>query len=250
MKFRILYALFLAAGLQASAQKSIRDSSISFFMLGASFQYQVPGGDMADRFGNNYNVGGFLNYKLANNWMIGLEGDFLFADKVEEDGILDSISTDDGYIIGESGEYATVYLYERGFHLLVKVGKVIPVFGPNKNSGLLLTAGAGFLQHKIKIDVDKEDVPELSNEYKKGYDRLSNGPAITEGISYMHCGSKRLINFSVGFEFTQAFTQCRRDYNFDQMKKDTTKRLDLLYGVRLTWFFPIYRTAANSFFYY
>jgi len=228
----------------------MRDSSISFVMLGPSFQYQAPGGDMADRFGNNYNVGAFLNYKFARNWMLGIESDFLFADNVKEEGILDGISTDDGNIIGESGEFATVYLYERGFHILAKAGKVFPLFGPNKNSGLLLSAGVGFLQHKIKIDVDKEDVPELSKEYKKGYDRLSNGPALTEGISYLHCGSKRLINFSLGFECTQAFTQCRRDYNFDQMKKDTTKRLDLLYGIRFTWFFPIYRTAANSFFYY
>jgi hypothetical protein len=250
MKFRTVLALILAFGFQAFSQKSMRDSSISFVMLGPAFQYQIPGGDMADRFGNNYNIGGFLNYKFANNWLISLEGNFLFADKVKEDGIFDSISTDNGYIIGESGEYATVYLYQRGFDFILKAGKIFPVFGPNKNSGLLLTAGAGFLQHKIKIDVDKEDVPELSDEYKKGYDRLSNGPAITEGISYLHCGSKRLINFSIGFECTQAFTQNRRDYNFDQMKKDTAKRLDLLYGIRLTWFFPIYKTAANSFFYY
>ena len=59
----------------------------------------------------------------------------------------------------------------------------------------------------------------MSKEYKKGYDRLTNGPAITEGISYLHCGSKRLINFSLGLECTQGFTQNRRDYNFDQMKK-------------------------------
>ena len=205
---------------------------------------------MADRFGNNYNIGAFLNYKFSNNWLIGVESDFLFADNIKEEGILAGISTDDGHIIGESGEFATVYLYERGFHILAKVGKVFPVFGPNKNSGILVYAGAGFLQHKIKIDVDKEDVPELSKEYKKGYDRLSNGPAITEGVSYLHCGSKRLINFSLGIECTQAFTQNRRDYNFDQMKKDTTKRLDLLFGVRFTWFFPLYKSAANAYFYY
>src|SRR5690349_2434548 len=122
MKFRVIFVFLFAFSLIASAQKSMRDSSISFVMLGPAFQYQAPGGDMADRFGNNYNVGAFLNYKFASNWMLGVEGDFLFADKVKENGILDNISTDDGYIIGESGEYATVYLYERGFHLLVKGG--------------------------------------------------------------------------------------------------------------------------------
>jgi hypothetical protein len=243
------FLILLFAAPYVFSQKSIRDSSIAFTMLGASFQYQMPGGDLADRFGNNFNVGGFLNYKFANNWLIGLDGCFLFADKIKENGILDSLATDQGYIIGESGEYAKVYLYERGYMFSLKAGRLFNVVGPNKNSGLLLTLGAGFLEHKIKIDVDKDDVPELTKEYKKGYDRLTNGLAITENASYVHCSNRRLINFMIGIECTQAFTQNRRDYNFDQMKKDTKQRLDLLFGIKACWFFPIYRHAATSYYY-
>ena len=249
MKSRLFTLVLLLSVHSSYSQKSIRDSSISFTMLGASFQYQVPGGDMADRFGDNYNAGGFLNYKFVNNWLIGLDGNFLFADKVRENGILDSISTDQGFIIGESGEYAKVYLYERGFQFTLKAGRLFNFFGPNKNSGILVTAGAGLLQHKIRIEVDKDDVPELSNEYKKGYDRMSNGLALTENISYMYCGNKRLLNFMIGIECTQAFTQNRRSYNFDQQSRVTKKRLDLLYGVRVAWFFPLYRHAATSYYY-
>jgi hypothetical protein len=250
MKSRLLIIFMLLASIQSYSQKSIKDSCISFTLLGASFQYQFPGGDMADRFVDNFNAGGFLSYKFSNNWLIGLDGGFLFADKVKENNILDSISTDDGFIIGESGEYAKVYLYERGYQFTLKAGRVFNFFGPNKNSGILFTAGAGFLEHKIRIDVDKDDVPALSDDYKKGYDRLTNGLAITEGISYMHCGNKRLINFMIGLECTQAFTQNRRDYNFDQMRKDTKKRIDLLYGIKVAWFFPLYRHAATSYYYY
>ena len=249
MKFRLTIIILLAFTGISVAQKSVKDSSIAFTMLGASFQYQVPGGDLAERFGNNYNTGGFLNYKFANKWLIGLDGSFLFADKIKENGILDSIATDDGFIIGESGEFAKVYLYERGFMFSLKAGRLFSVVGPNKNSGFLVTAGAGFLQHKIRIDVDKDDVPELSKDYKKGYDRLTNGLALTQSISYMHCGNRRLINFLIGFEFTEAFTKNRRDYNFDQMKKDTKNRLDLLYGVKVAWFFPLYKHAATSYYY-
>lgn len=249
MKFRFCCLAFLFWVQISYAQKSVKDSSIAFTMLGASFQYQFPGGDLAERFGNNMNAGGFLNYKFANNWLIGLDGNFLFADKVREDGILDSISTDAGFIIAETGEYAKVYLYERGFQFTLKAGKLIPILGPNKNSGILVTAGAGLLQHKIKIDVDKDDVPELSREYKKGYDRMSNGLALTEGISYMHCSNRRLLNFMIGFECTQAFTQNRRSYNFDTMQRDTKKRIDLLYGVKVAWFFPLYRHSVNTFYY-
>jgi hypothetical protein len=250
MRHLAVLIFFLATLTKANAQKSVRDSSISFTMLGASFQYQVPGGDMARRFGNNFNVGGLLNYKFANNWLIGLDGGFLFAETVREDDILDGLETKDGYIISESGEYATIYLFQRGYMFSLKAGKVLNLFGPNKNSGLLLSAGAGFLEHKIKIEVDKEDVPALTKEYRKGYDRLSNGLALTEGIMYLHCGNRRLINFMIGFELTQAFTQNRRDYNFDQMKKDDSSRLDLLYGLKFCWFFPIYRHAATNYYYY
>ncbi|MEO8088133.1 MAG: hypothetical protein ABI763_15035 [Bacteroidota bacterium] len=250
MKFRITLVCLVFSFHASFSQKSVKDSCISFTILGASFQYQVPGGDMAKRFGDNFNAGGFLNYKFSNNWLIGLDGYFLFADKIKENSILDNISTSDGFIIGESGEYAKVYLYERGFQFVLKAGKIFSVFAPNKNSGIMFTAGAGFLQHKIRIDVDKDDVPELTNDYKKGYDRLTNGLAITENLSYLYCSNKRLLNFSLGLEFTQAFTQNRRDYNFDQMKKDTQKRIDLLYGIKLCWFFPLYSHAATSFYYY
>lgn len=103
MKSRIFLFLFLFSTLHSYSQKSVRDSSISFVMLGASFQYQIPGGDMADRFGNNYNAGGFLNYKFASNWVIELDGGFLFAENVREDNILDGLKTKDGELIGESG---------------------------------------------------------------------------------------------------------------------------------------------------
>lgn len=249
MKFRLSLLLLIIFAVPVFSQKSIRDSSISFTMLGASFQYQFPGGDMADRFGNNMNAGGYLYYKFASNWLIGLDGNFLFADNVKEDGILDSISTDEGFIIGETGEYAKVYLYQRGFQFSLKAGKLFNLFGPNKNSGILVTAGAGLLQHKIRIDVDKDDVPELSREYRKGYDRMSNGLALTEGISYMHCSNRRLLNFMIGIECTQAFTQNRRSYNYDTMERDTKKRLDLLFGIRAAWFFPLYRHSVNTYYY-
>jgi hypothetical protein len=246
-----LFAFFILLIFQSQksiAQKNITDS-ISFAMIGASGQYQLPGGDLADRFGYNFNVGGFFNWKLKNNWLFGVDGDFIFGNQLKEDGILDNLSTSDGNIISGDGTYAIIHLYERGLMFSAKAGKVLHFFGANPNSGLLVTAGAGLLQHKIRIDVKDNTVEELSPEYKKGYDRLTNGLSLTEFVGYMHCGNNRLINFFAGFEFTQAFTQNRRDFNFDTMTKDNTKRLDMLMGIKAGWFFPLYKHAVNQYYY-
>ena len=74
--------------LSASAQYSIRDSSISFPMIGVTFSYELPAADMADRFGSNFSFGGVFQWKLKSNWLIGFEGNFIFSDEVKENKIL------------------------------------------------------------------------------------------------------------------------------------------------------------------
>ena len=244
-----MFFSFLLGFSHCFAQKSIRDSAIAFPMIGASFQYQVPGADMAKRFKNNFNLGMLFQWKLKSNWIFGVEGNFLFAENIKETDNLAPIATSEGQIIDQAGTYANVLLQERGILIYGKAGKVFPIFGPNPNSGLVATVGVGVLQHKIRIET-RDDVPQLADDYKKGYDRLSNGLSLTEFIGYMHFGNSRLINFSAGFEFTQGFTKNRRDYNFDTMMKDNTKRLDLLSGIKLSWFFPLYKHAATAYYSY
>lgn len=234
---------------QAKAQFNVRDSAVSFVMLGGTFAYQVPGGDLAKRFGNNFNVGGTFQWKTKKNWIFGIDGDFLFSDQVKEKNILDKISTSQGFIIGEDGYYADIFLYERGFMFSAKAGKIFPVIGPNPNSGLMATLGVGLLQHKIRIEDKGNTAPQLSDEYKQGYDRLTNGLSLTEFIGYVNFGNHRLVNFSGGFEFTQAFTKNRRDFNFDTMMKDDKSRLDLLFGIRVAWIIPLYKRMPREFYY-
>jgi hypothetical protein len=246
MKKIIFFFLFTLVVKASFAQKSIRDS-ISFPMIGASGQFQLPGGDLEKRFGNNFNAGGFFQLKLKSNWLFGIDGYFLFSDQVKENPFI-NLQTDEGYIVASNGLYADYAIYERGFLFSAKAGKVFNFIGQNPNSGLMTTVGAGLLQHKIRIEVKDNNVPQLNGDYKKGYDRLTNGLAITEFIGYLHCGNNRLINFFAGVELTQAFTKSRRDWNFDTMMKDDANRMDLLYGIKVGWFFPIYKHAATSYY--
>ena len=157
--------------------------------------------------------------------MYGIDGSYIFGNNISESGILDSIVTSDGQIINSNGQYATVRQFERGFTVMGKFGKLFSVLGPNKNSGIFCLGGLGFLQHKIRIDDIGNSSPQLSKEYKKGYDRMTNGIAASEFVGYKYLSNKRMVNFFFGFEFYQAFTKSRRSWDYDLMRADTTNKI-------------------------
>ncbi len=249
MKSLRLLFLFLIVHSVVSGQTSIKDTSLSFSTIGITFNYQYPGADMAKRFGNNFAFGTEFQWKFKSNWIAGIEGRFFFSDHVKESSILDGFKTSDGNIIDGNGQYGTVLLYERGLQLNLKGGKILPFIGPNPNSGLMLTAAVGYLQHKIWIDTPGSPIPFLEGEYKKGYDRLSSGLALTEFIGYINFSNRKLVNFYGGLEFTQAFTKNRRQLNFDTGLKDDSSRLDLLFGIHLGWMFPLYKRVADKYYF-
>lgn len=227
----------------------VKDSSLTIPLIGVSYSYQIPGGDLASRFGNNSNIGvGFL-IKTKKNWILGAQGAFIFGPNVKEN-VLKNISTvEEGAVIDKNGQFANVRISEKGFTATLSGGKLFPL-GGNPNSGLMLIANVGLLQHKIRIESVGSNAPQLDANYKKGYDRLSNGAAFSEFIGYLFLSNNRLMNFFGGFEFTQAFTQNRRSFDFDLMRKDNTKRTDLLYGIRAGWIMPLYKRNPEAVYYY
>lgn len=245
--FTLSFLCFLS--FQSLAQINVKDSSLSVSIISAHYKLMSPGADMADRFGINSGAGLDWMHKFKNNFVIGAEFSYIFGNNIREESILAGLATEKGYIINQHGQYADVRLYERGFTSYAKIGKMFPVLGPNKNSGILVTVGGGFIQHKVRIETIGNDVPQLSDEYRKGYDRLTNGFAMQEFIGYMHLDNKRLLNFYIGAEFNQGFTQSRRDFNFDTMTKDTQKRRDYLSGIRVGFMFPLYKRVPKEFYY-
>ena len=136
---------------------------------------------------------------------------------------------------------------------MFKGGKVFPhllgkkkTIGPNENSGIIVTGGVGMLMHKIHITGTS---PQLTEEYKKGYDRLTFGVATSEFVGYFHMSNNRMLNFYFGVEFVQGWTVNRRGYNFDEMSTDTEKRLDHLSGFKVGWVLPLYKRVADEFYF-
>ena len=233
-------------------QVDISDTTIHIPMFYASFSYQVPGGDLADRFGANANIGGGFQWKTNTNWVFGGDFNYIFGSTIKiEDELMSNLRTESGHYIDQAGNFGIVNNYERGYFVSLKVGKVIPVLSPNPNSGILLMAGVGYVQHKIRIEVTDNNIPQLMGDYKKGYDRLTGGISLSQFIGYMFFSNSKLANFYGGFEVTEAFTKPLRDVNFDTRKPDeVSNRLDLFFGVRVAWIIPLMKRLPDKVYYY
>jgi hypothetical protein len=251
MRFYILsIIILLSAGLKGQAD--ISDTTLSIPMFYATYSYQFPGGDMADRFGNNSSIGGGFSWKTTQNWIVGAEFNFLFGNDVKvADQIMGNLKTEEGSIINMAGNYASYSIYERGYYISARVGKLIPVLNPNPNSGITLIGSLGYLQHKIRIEVADNTAPQLQDDYKKGYDRLAGGFAASQFIGYTYLSNSRLMNFYFGFEINEAWTKALRDVNFDTgLPDETQNRLDILYGIKVAWIVPLFKRMPEKYYYY
>ncbi|HHS95413.1 MAG TPA: hypothetical protein ENJ45_02405 [Phaeodactylibacter sp.] len=232
--------------LQAQNRQSTNEGRA--LLLDFHYGAAVPGGDLKDRFGHNFDAGAGIEWMLNDaNWILGVGGGILFGNKLKED-VLANIRTPEGQIISSNGSWAQIVLRERGFHVEGRIGKLIPLMKDNHRSGLRLVLGIGFLQHKIRVQDDPQAfVPQIAGAYRKGYDRLTNGWMLSQFVGYQHLAKNRLINFYAGFEFKQAFTRNRRDWDFlSEAASDKNLRKDLMWGLKVGWILPFYISKAYA----
>lgn len=250
MKKLILLAIFgLFLSFTSKAQLSPKDSTLRITLVKAGVSFHLPGADLLKRFGPSFMIELGVERKLPNYLLWDISGGYIFGNTMNETGILKNISTSSGGLINESGIFGVYSLFERGFTVTGNIGKLFP-YGPNPNSGFVIKGGAGFLQHKIRIESNKSFIPQITGDYRKGYDRLSNGMTLHQTFGYQYLSDNRMVNVFFGLDFYQAFTQNRRSINFDTMKRDDSKRIDLLSGLRLNWILPLYKKSAKDYFYF
>ncbi len=250
MRKIVVVVLFILGGTGVLRAQSIKDTSLLMNMFSFHVSGHLPGGDIAKRYGMNMGVGGSYMLKLKSGWTLGADFTYFSGNNFKEDSIFDGLRDQYDVFINIFGEIGEAAFYERGFYTGLRAGKLFPVIGPNPNSGLLFMASGGLLQYKTLIHQDGKDIPYIIEEYSKGYDRLTNGFGISEFIGYLHLDNHEPINFYVGFEFHQAWTKNRRDWNFDTMSKDNTLKKDFLFGIRFGWIFPVNKNTDDTFYFY
>lgn len=244
------YFLLLLSIQALQAQTTIESPSNALTLINIDYNGSMAGGDFADRFGFTSSIGVSLGYKFKSNWYTSIGGRFLFGGTVKEDNILDPITTAGGLnVIADNGNLIDVKLQERGWLIPFTLGKIFTLNPSNQNSGIYVELGGQFIEHKILIQTDDVEPASLSKEHKKGYDRLTNGFGIREGVGYRFFDNRNYINFAIGIEFSQNFTQNRRRVDFDTGLRDDRNRMDLLGGLRATWTIPITAQAPRKIYY-
>jgi hypothetical protein len=248
MRYLFLVATLLVS-LSIHAQFQVRDSSLFNPHFAVSYGVHFPSGDMADRFGINQSLGLGFHIKSKTNWYYGIQANYIFGKDVTEPNLIQNLLTADGELLDNQGQITNLFIQQRGFAVTANGGKLINTKRVNPNSGFLLLGGVGFLQHKIRLEHQETYVKQLDGEYEKGYDRLTNGLTLYQFAGYFFMSNNRLINMYGGIEAYQAFTQNRRDLNFDTMTRDTARRKDILVGFRLGWVLNLYRRSPDKFYY-
>jgi len=244
-----LTLLLLLVGTSLRAQ-DLRGNVGKGLLVNMAYGMQMPEGDLKDRFGTNFAVTLGTDWITNDNWLAGVEGSLLFGNEVKQD-VLADIRDDRGNIFSSDLSIAFVELRQRGLVIGGHVGRLFSLSKKNKRSGIRLTVGASFFQHKIRVQEDPQAfVPQIAGEYEKGYDRLSNGFALKQFLGYQLLSRNRRINFTAGFDFIQGFTTNQRSWDFNTRQKIDQKRFDVLLGFHLGWTLPFYFGGNEDEIYY
>ena len=254
MKFRFKLILIIIISYQCLESKitaqNIQDSIVFSPLIKINLAVQSPQGDLKNYFGTNTNIGCSFGFKSKKNTTLELDYNFIHSKNVKYTGTIDHLLNSQNWIISQYGEPNPYVLYHRGGQLSLDIGKIINLKRLiNPNSGIHFKTGFGIMYHKIRIENENNTVPQLSQQYLKYYDRLTFGALIKQYIGYHHMSNNKLVNYTIGIEAIEGFTQGMRDYQIDLMGPYKDKRLDIYIGIRAGWIFPVFRQTPDEFYY-
>tara|TARA_B100000900_G_scaffold185227_2_gene157057 strand:+ start:1667 stop:2416 length:750 start_codon:yes stop_codon:yes gene_type:complete len=243
IKFSLIVLLVLFIN-QNFAQE-IKQSSFEF-----NYNYQIPIGNLSETYGNNSAIGIVYFSERSNNIIYGVEASFMFGSTLKDTNIFNNISTSTGAIIGGDGYYANVNLMQRGWNSFLFGGYAFHF--SNKNlSGIYVSQGFGFLEHKIFIDTRNQNIPQLDEEMKKGYDRLTNGLSGKFTIAYKYYDQNGRFQMSTNLNYLFGLTKNQRAYDFaNQVYYSQEKKWDNLFGISIGIIIPINRKNNEEFHYF
>jgi hypothetical protein len=252
MKIHVCLGLFFLLLFSNScfSQRNVTDSIISTPLLGGHYGGNWTQGDLADRFGYLNHVGVLAGYKTSKNWFWGVEGNFIFGNRLRISDPLVALRDSKGNITDQNGDIAKVLLSARGFNANLTFGKLIPVLSPNVNSGILIHGGVGYLAYKMRIDTPDHVVPLIELDYRKGYDRFTNGINFHQFIGYLFMANKGFFNMYGGFYIQEGITKNVRSIFFDTPDVPVSKepRLDVQVGFKLGWIIPVYKRLPKDYY--
>jgi len=205
---------------------------------------------MGERWGFTSALGVELGHKFKNNVFLTAGVSPLFSEAIDIQGILDPLLVSGNFFIADNGLVTGIRAIGNGWLVPIQIGKIIPFGRSNANSGLVLAVGVQYLHYRFAFRSQEESVAGLQGDYRKGYDRLTTGIGIAQRVGYRFFSNRGDVNFTLGLEFSQNFTQNRRSVHFSTGAASKETQLDYLLGFYAAWTFPIYERAPDRTYYY
>lgn len=258
MKNRFFFLLItgLLTIYQVHSQFRVRTDTLAGFFIPVNIAVSKPSLQLAERYGHSYRTGTGCFYRTFSGWAFGVEGDFWFGDRVlTRDQILKSVSNEQGLVLDHMGLDANLMTFQRGWIASAFIGKLIRVLNHNPNSGIIITAGGGYLQHRIRLESGHQQsiIYQIQDEYQRGYDRLNAGWQGRIFIGYLHAGNYQTYNFIVGIEHLYGRSSSVRGFDYATGQPDIAVMTNGLTSLKVSWFLSMYReriTQEKKYFYY
>lgn len=200
--------------------------------LGAGYGIQWPVGDMADRFGSNQMLTGQVDIVNEQLWVFGTSVNYMYGSNIN-DAIAGGLVDDRGRLINTALDIAEIDVKERGLAAFVHGGRILDLWSERNISGIRWSVGVGYLQHKVKLADAQNAVPYFEEPYVKGYDRFTNGFALSQFVGYQFLDNRGRLNIYGGLEAIEAMTKNRRGYNYNTRMTDDESRFDMLVGLKV-----------------
>ncbi len=238
---------------QIQMKRSTTDSAglIAYISANYSYNFILKNSDLYKESTNLMGVGANLSLKTKSNWTIETGFNYYFAGKVKgTDSMFAMITNAAGLIMDGNGTAANIEVDTRGWSLRLEGGKIFPVSKKMQNAGIHTKLGVGILQRNVFIKNPDNLVACLTEEYKKGYDRLTLGVSLYQYIGYTHLSNIKYSCFYGGIEFYEIFSKRQRDYDFNLMGKDNRKFFDVLIGLKFGWIVPLYKKEYIDTYYF
>lgn len=275
-KYRLTLIALLLTATTATAQIKIGQDTIECHIIGFRVGTMVPSASlskatlaanathqastMADLYKAPWlNFGMSGHYKYKTNWVMTMDLDLWFGEdnlKHRQERMPHVYSNDaTPIVIGNNGTDAGVTSFNRGLSAQIGIGRMMRVIPNNPNSGIMLRAAAGAMQQQTIFMINEVEAPQIDGDYALLYDHQRRGLMLTEGIGLWFMSNKEnLVNFHIEFTLTQCWSHSTRNYTIDHLLqmagKDQSRYLDLIYGLRLTWMFPLKGKTAYDYYFY
>lgn len=197
-------------------------------------------------------------FKFRDGLFLNLDGSLVFGNDnlKEREKRMGDVYTSSHMIVGASGIDAGVTCHNRMLAMRLGLGKIFVIGKNNPNSGPFVRLDAGIMQQQTIFMLNEQvDAPQVNGDYGRLYDHQRFGFTLTQAAGFWFMGRKSaILNFHVALELTECWNHSTRDYVIDDLMPlrgaDKGKYFDLLYGIRLTWMFPITGKTAYDYYYY